>query len=116
MVQPPGLTEKDWEDIRDIHLEASRYLDEVVAHQRSQWQVATVLSPYAQEQARRVERTSPPASTERPNLSPEEAYRVSRERLSAFEQRGVRIQNASIPAESPNQQQRWGDLQDRRWQ
>ena len=55
MVQPQDLTQKDWEDIRDIHLEVSRYLDEVVAHQRSQWQVATALSPYAQEQARRVE-------------------------------------------------------------
>ena len=63
MVQPQDLTQKDWEDIRDIYLEVSRYLDEVVAHQRSQWQVTTVLSPYAQEQARRVERTSPPTST-----------------------------------------------------
>ena len=116
MVQPQDVTQTDWEDIRDIHLEVSRYLDEVIAHQRSQWQVTTVLSPYAQEQARRVERTSPPTNTDPPNLSPEEASRVSRERLSAFEQRGVRIRNIPIQAKSSNPQQWWKDLQDRRWQ
>ena len=49
-------------------------------------------------------------------LTPVEADRVARERLGAFQQKGVRIKNVTIASVANDDQQRWKDLQDRRWQ
>ena len=116
MAQPQDLTEKDWADIHLISVEVSAYLQEVVEHQRSQLQWTTPLSPCARERAQRVARTSPTVNEESVSLSPSEADRIARERLNAFQQKGVRIRNLPASSDPTNAQQKWKDLQDRRWQ
>ena len=116
MAQPQDLAEKDWADIHLISTEVSAYLQEVVEHQRSQLQWTTPLSPCARDRAQRVARIAPAVSEEPVRLTPVEADRIARERLNAFQQKGVRIRNLPTSSDPTNAQQRWKDLQDRRWQ